>query len=676
MEIKTIIILAIVLTLVMPIIIILVEKQDQRDKAKTNFGASLYLKKSRKNSVYSIYKFLCDFSLTRGYIQKISRRYEIICPMNPNSIANKTMSLVGLSFLFSTLEISMIYLIGPSMNNFVLAIYLIFVINNEIINCYIRTAEIKLLEEIERFITNVGDSYFNKYHIDDAILDAVNSRMSEEMKIHAKILYEISTADNLKEAVVRYNNTIHNKYLKTFLSLCINVIENGDKRLHGQQLLTLNLLSLKREINLEYLKQTKLRFVFSGSIFVAVAVCVPITWIQNFAVSIAPELEQIYHGQIGILYVGVIFLTSAIVYIMINDAKEVKKVSISNNTSLKKLESITVIKEVLNNFCDKFYGITLVIRDTLKRLGETITPKQLLLKSLIIAISTFFFGIGAMFYIHQNNRILLTDKVVNIENMTSASSSEISAILEETILSYVNRYKGDKDFVTQESICSQVEKEGIIYNEALIMEAAEEIVSRIENYKQEYFKWYELLICLGMSMITFFIPYLMILYRRKLLQENMQDEVVQFNSIIYMMMYSDYISVIDILEQMELFAVVYKSTIRECINEYNSGDIQALIKMKERETNEEFLKLVDSLIRCDDIPIAEAFNKIACDRENNYDRRKQENEISIQKKADNIKPLSWIPGILIIIYLILPLLYAGLKELLNLRALIQNMSAI
>ena len=143
----------------------------------------------------------------------------------------------------------------------------------------------------------------------------------------------------------------------------------------------------------------------------------------------------------------------------------------------------------------------------------------------------------------------------------------------------------------------------------------------------------------------------------------MEDEVVQFNSIIYMMMYSDYITVADILEQMEIFSVIFKPTLRECLNEYNSGDIEALERMMERETNASFRHLVANLIRCDDLPISKAFNEIASDRENYFERRKQDDEFSLQRKADNIKPLAFLPSILVMIYLILPVVVISLKAL-------------
>jgi hypothetical protein len=245
--------------------------------------------------------------------------------------------------------------------------------------------------------------------------------------------------------------------------------------------------------------------------------------------------------------------------------------------------------------------------------------------------------------------------------MTSASSEKQQELMSETILRYVDKYKEEE--VATEQLIMELKNEGTFYNTLINEEIAAEIVIRTQKYQSEYLKWYEYIVCIMISVVAYYVPYLIILYRKKVLSMVMEDEVNQYNSIIYMMMYIDHVTVLDLLEQMELFAGVFKQSIQECINDYNSGDIEALNRMKENETFGPFKRLVDNLIRCDMIPIEKAFDEIASDRENYHDRRKQENEISIQRRADTVKPLSFIPAVLVTIYLLLPMLVAGLNML-------------
>ncbi|MDF2539266.1 MAG: hypothetical protein K0S76_2287 [Herbinix sp.] len=660
MKIKLIVTMALCLIIVLPIVGCVIHIIDQRDRIRDNSGAAIYVKKAKRRPWIKVYLILSKFFFTQGYIDKISRRYEILCPGDFGKIAEKTMNTVLLSWFCCSLEIFIIFIIKPNLHNSILAIILIFVINNEIINYRVSNLEIKLLEEMANFISDVRHNYHINRMVDDAILLSMED-ISYEMKLHAQKLYEITLSNNLKEDVSRYNAAANNKYLKTFLALCISVIEFNDKKINGQQLFTINLQHLKREIHIEILKRRKLKHVFSGTVFVTMAVCVPIDAIQSFGLSIVPELDRFYFGQVGMLYVGVILLSAVIVYLMINNMKEIKRFIPKNYWYLERIESLRFIKNALDNYFEKYYSKTLRLKETLKRVGETITPRQLLLKRMLAATITFFIGIGLIFYIHINNRQNILNKVTNIRVITTITAAKQLELAEDIILQTVRELKKEK--VTQDFILQKLMKEKQIHNSHFAEELSLEITNRIKHYQEEYFHWNELLFCIFVSGIAYYIPFWLILYQKRLLHMNMEDEINQFHSIIYMMMYIDHMTVKNLMEQLELFAVVFKPAIQECINDYNSGETEALLNLKEKEPYGPFRRLVDNLIRCDRISIDKAFDDIASDRENYHDRRKQENEISINKRMDIVKPLSFIPAVLVTIYLLLPLLYASLKEL-------------
>ncbi len=670
MPVKLYLIMGIIYISIVTLFGLFISRRDQKERLKGNSGVALYKSRLRTNYSEIIYKYMLRFPLTRGYIAKISRRYEMLCPGKPSDIAKKTMSLTGISFGACLAVLLFTYLLQPSTEHFVLAAYITFVINNEIINYYVNTAEIRLRMEQERFISNVGRNFFHNFYIDDAIQRAMDLPMSKEMRVHAQALYDITISNNLREEVERYNTASHDKFMKMLLSLCVNVVERSNGSEKEINMLVANLLNLKKEINLDYLKMKKLQFVFSGSIFAAVAVCLPLSAIQEFGLYISPELVTFYKGLLGILYIGLIYLCSIIVYMLTNSAKEVKRPTVRNYWYLEMIEKNKLVKMALNNFNEKNYSRMIHLKDTLKRLGENITPDQLLIKSLLISLCTFLFGIVFVLAMHSNTKDLLLKNVNDVGTLSTAATEEQLQMVKKTILYYSDKYKGE--IVSEEELKTEISEQNSFRNELIKEKIVDEIMIRNKKYSKEYFKYYELLLCIAISVIAFFIPYWLILYRKKLMLGVMDDEVLQFNSIIYMMMYSEYITVADILEQMEIFAVVFKTTIRECLNEFNSGDIEALERMRERETNDSFRHLVSNLIRCDDMPICKAFSEIAADRENYFERRKQEDEFSIQRKADGIKPLAFLPGILVMIYLILPVVVMSLKALQDVLALLKE----
>lgn len=726
-----IITMVIALSVVMPATAIFIGILDKKDKEKQNVGAAL-MKKNKKSLLYKTYRFLSRFPLTRSYMDKLTRRYDVLCPGDAKAIGIKSVTTFLLSMAISIIASIVLFFHRPTLQGGILAVIFVFVINNEVVTRQVRSTEIKLLKQMASFISDVRHNYYIHRMVDDAIELSLDS-CGKYMKPHAKKLLEVVSSNSLKEDVAKYNAATNNKYLKMFIALCISVIEDKDQTMNGQILFTANLEHLKKEINIEVLKLEKLRYLFSGIVFVTMSVCIPVGWIRNFAVDIMPRLNVFYDGRAGMLYVFLTYTVAVLIYILTNNLRETKKIIQNDYKILKRIEKMPIIKQALDNYTEKKYGKMKMLGDTLKRIGETMSPKLFLLKRMLTSGIIFVVCILLTLFMHssiRNHALNDTGEASQLENIGYIQNTDT---IDRLIVDYVHNYK-DKEFVpdktiktvqennaatnqepvsdsdvssgdfienmdeasetmtstvenfqnpgnTEDTLSESMDKNligysgevetlakelietGSINKRDLAYEVAAVIIQRILRYQNEYFKWYELIVCMAVAFIGFYAPYWMVLYKKKVLQMNMEDEVNQFNSIIYMLMYIEHMTVKDILEELEIFASVFKQSLRDCINEYNSGDIKALEHLKEKETYEPFRRMVDNFIRCDIIPIDKAFDEISSDRENYHDRRKQENEIAVQKRADIAKPLSFVPAVMVAIYLMGPLMWASLQEL-------------
>ncbi|NLZ82584.1 MAG: hypothetical protein GX915_02855 [Clostridiales bacterium] len=670
MDRKLMSIMVIALMVTLPIAIIIIHQIDKKDKLKNNISSSPSNSKKSYKIIYRLYQNLSRFPLTKAYMGQIRHRYDILYPGEENQIVNQTMKTALATWIACFITIVFICLRKPSLFNLIVGIFLIYVINKEIIGYMAKRTEVRLLEDMVVFLSEVRHNYHVNRMVDDAILNSMDD-LGYEMKIHGYKLYDILVSNNLKEEVTKYNSTTHNKYLKMFLSLSIGVIEYSDKKVHGQYLFTSNVENLIKEINIEILKQKKLHFLFSGVSFVTVSAIIPIDGIKQFGISMMPELDSFYNGSPGIILAVLTIITTSIIYTINNRLKDTSPTLPKDYSYLKKIEKNTIVKQSLDNYCEKNYGKMILLGETLKRMGDNITPRQLLLKRMIATVLISTMSLMFAFYIHENNKNNLLNKPANISSLFFIHNSNQKENIEEIILSNVNLYKDNKD-IRDELILRELKKEKSLYNTKANEEISGIIIGQIKDYQREYIKWYELILCFAAGLIGFYLPYWMILLRKRILSMNMEDEINQFHSIIYMIMFTDHITIKDLLEELELFAVVFKQSIQECINNYNSGEIEALTKLKDKENHPPFRRLVDNLIRCDAMSMERAFDEISSDRESYHDRRKQENEISIQKRADIAKPLSWIPAILVMTYLTLPLLLASLNELQGFKEAMRN----
>ena len=542
--------------------------------------------KSRRINLLGIYQGCNKFWLTKWYVEKISRGYEVLYPGEKQAIANKTMKTAILLWTLCNISIVFLFLAHPSLYTAATVILLIVVIHYEIVNGIIKSMEIRLLKQFEKYLSDVRHSYYINHMVEDAIADAIEN-CRYEMRIHATKLYDILTGVDPEDEISKYNDTVPNKFLRLFLSLSITVMDYGDQEVEGQSLFLSNIKTLKNDIHIELLKLSDTKFRFSGLIFIAVVPIFFLRMIESWSVSNLPELQSYYSGPKGIFLAIFIYIITIISYIMLNQLKEVQSIIPKDHFILSRLICKSWINRALDNYMEKHYGRILYVKELLKKSGDNISAKQFLLKRMLYGIIIFAASIVVFISLHINNQ-------------------------------------------------------------------------------SGYLLWKEVILSWILAYIAYWFPYWMVLYRRKIMQMNMEDEIIQYQSIIMMLMYMDRISVLNILEFMESFAIIFKDTIQSCINDYNAGDIQALEEMREKEVFEPFKRLVDSLLICDRIGIEKAFDEINTDRIYYQDKRKQENEMNLSTKVVIGKLIAYVPLILTIgLYLIVPFIIESMNQLME-----------
>lgn len=499
-------------------------------------------------------------------------------------IANKTMKTAFILWGLSFISIILLFASDPSLYTAAIVILLLVIIHHEILNGIIHSKEIKLLKQLEKYLSDVRHSYYINHMVEESIEEATE-HCGHEMKIHAIKLYDILTSDDTEEDIHKYQNTVPNKFLRLFLSLCITVMEYGDQEVSGQSLFLDNIKILKNDIHIELLKLSDTKFRFSGLTFIAVIPVFFLQLIKDWSISNLPELKIFYESSTGVVLGVFIYIFTLISYSMINHLKEIKSIVPKDHFILDKFVHIPWLNHLLENYIEKHYGKILYIKELLKKAGDNITVKQFILQRLLFQVITFLISISIFNGLHINNHV-------------------------------------------------------------------------------GHLMWQEVLLSWFLSHIAYYFPLWMILYKRKIATLNMDDEIIQFQSIIMMLMYMDRMSVLNILEFMESFAVIFKDSIQDCINDYNSGDIQALEELREKEAYEPFKRLVDSLIICDRIGIEKAFDEISTDRLYYQDKRKQDNEISLSKKVVVGKLIAYVPLMITVgFYLILPFIIESLNQL-------------
>lgn len=175
-----------------------------------------------------------------------------------------------------------------------------------------------------------------------------------------------------------------------------------------------------------------------------------------------------------------------------------------------------------------------------------------------------------------------------------------------------------------------------------------------------------LIISACLSFFAYKIPIWLLRYRRQMMQMYMEEEVLQYHSILMMLMYMDRISTYELLEAMESFALIFRKQLKACLTEFESGQMRALLHLRERVANEAMEKLIDNLMMCDEIGVEKAMDELTLEKNFYNDKRKQQNEYNLEKKGVLCKFLAFMPLIITIgFYLILPFITVSIGKLME-----------
>lgn len=628
-------------------------------------GGVRYGSKSAHLLFLKVYRYLHNFPLTHNYIEKLSYRYRIISPCDNKTIAIKTVGTCLITWTISLGTFFIIYISNRKLITLIIVGFAILIINSEVVSRIAKRHEIKILNEMQKMLSDVVHYYYVEYRIDDAIYRA-REHLSIDMKTAVDQIYMLLLSSDREVGLSEYYDNIPNKYLRAFLSLCIGIIERGDQLYEGKLLFVRNLENLQREINIEIDKLQRLNMEFMGVILCVVSPIFCIDIVKQFAISLKESMVDFYYGRQGFLLdLGLLAIIGAI-YIIMHKSSEFSIFHISNHKWLLRIDRIGFIKIAMNNYCDKNAAKQERLQRELRNGGNDLSARHFVLRSFLIALSIFILSIGIMLYLHDYSRKqLLTVKNHELEYLTSISKVSQYEAMSDTIETYTRKYIEEQitNPMKRDQLIQTFKRDGIYYSPPISEALADDILSRVEKYRSDYISFLDLGACLCISIMAYFIPIVILRYGSSVSGDAMEDEVNQFYALIGMLMYNDSITIKQILIEMESFAIVFKQSIRICIDDYASGDMLALNELKDREPYEPFRRIVDNLIRCDAMPVSQAFGEIQLDQDGYMLKRKLANEKSIRKRVIRAYILAAIPFILLFAYGLMPALTSSIKEL-------------
>jgi len=637
---------------------ILLQKLRRKEDIRVNL-------KMKKDFLYSSYLLVMKIALLKRYMDRIRRRIEILDLSDDWTIARKTMRFTALSLGVSLMVLVVLLLLSQNVYFVLISVFTVYILHNQILKMLVDKLDDKLLRQFEAFLGNVRHHYHEHGMIDEAIYDSIED-CGHEMALHANRMYEILTDTNIDDRVNQFNEVAPNKYMRTFITMSYMVQRFGDKLIEGKSVYLANLNYLKQEINMELLRREKLGYMFQSLSTIAVFPIFTLNPIKKWAVTNIPELIEYYDGSYGFIAIVVLFALAIAAYQLIGRLQSNAGYSPVSSKLYGALLKISFIRYCIDAILEKKYTISLKYERLLNKTGAQMTIREFILKQNIYAVIAFITTIGIILNVHLivRSNILFSSLNLKMASYDLNIDKEAELDIIDHDRKYIKEYWNKK--VTFHELEKRLESDGnyTVSNRAA---AARRILDKIEKYRANNFKWWELLLCIAVSFVSYNTPYWMLLFREHILKMSMEDEVKQFHAIILMLMHIERINVEDILHWMEQFAEIFKTSIQKCINNFEFGDRQALEQLMIDEPYPPFVRVIENLISAaDKITIEQAFDELKQEREYYQEKRKQDNEIMVNKRGMWGKFIAFIPmSCTIFLYLLVPFIMISARQLIN-----------
>lgn len=647
---------------------------------KSEYKKIQNLQRGTKASAFSseimyqkLYIFFSRVPFIKRYVLKLRRRLEIL-NIDDEYITRRDVAKILTKALVILIPLIIITILVTKSNYllmFILLIFELFMIDI-LIEGSVDKKDNELLTQQLDFFSEIRHAYHEFNMVEEAIYQ-VSQDDEKNISRQGEKIYEILTSDDPETELEKYYDVAPNNYLKEFAGISYLTKEFGDRKIDGASLYLKNVDNITQEMQIEILKRDKLSYVFRSLSFISIAPVLLLEPLKSWAVSNFSFVKNWYYGKSGMIVQILILIITFISYILVRKLKDNGSV----NMNTQNTENPWQAKLYKNKFAKKMIDLFLPkdgtkeykkVKQLLTDAASPLKMEWVYINRIALSIVTFVVSIFVFMYLHQIAIDYEYTQPTTDYNLISMSTKDEAKAMELTKQDnvFLDMFRGKLD-TTQKDIERALSKSKYYQDstDEEIETAAKRILGKLQVVNSESFQWFELLLAFVFAIIGYMSPIWLLMFQAKMRQLEMEDEVMQFQTIILMLMRIERINVEMMLEWLERYSNIFKSQITRCVNDYESGAWEALENLKNDISYLPLIRIVESMqAAVEKIPIKDAFDELDSEREYYRDKRKESNERLIKRQGMIGKAIGFAPMICLFVgYLIIPLVFIGLTSM-------------
>lgn len=531
----------------------------------------------------------------------------------------------------------------------------------------------KLLQEQLEFFSEIRHAYHEFNMVEEAIYQ-VSQDDEKNVSRQGEKIYEVLISNDPETELEKYYDIAPNSFLKEFAGISYLTKEFGDRKVDGASLYLKNINNITQEMQLEILKRDKLNYVFQSLSVISIVPILLLEPIKSWAVSSFSFTQDFYYGKVGMVVQILLLILTFLSYTLIRKLKDngstQGETKNTENPWQAKVYKNPVGKKVVDLFIPKkgtkdYKKIRNLLKDSASKLKmEWLYVNRVVLALVVFVASIFTFGV-----LHQVAIDFQYEQPTSDYDMIGGMSEKDKKKAEELTKQdnvFLNRFKGQRN-VTASQIAT-VMKASPYYKDVdddKVNEAAERVLGKLKIINSEYLQWFELLLSFVFAIVGYMAPLWIMKFQLKMRQMEMENEVMQFQTIILMLMRIERVNVEIILEWLERYSNIFREPISKCVNNYEAGAWEALEELKNDVSYKDFVRIIESMqAAVEKIPIRDAFDELDSERDYYQAKRKESNDRLISRKGMIGKGIGFAPLVsLFVLYLIIPLVFIGMMSM-------------
>ncbi|WP_405109852.1 hypothetical protein MHH28_32135 [Paenibacillus sp. FSL K6-1217] len=532
----------------------------------------------------------------------------------------------------------------------------------------------QMLYDQSSMILDIRHEY-HQTHMVQVSLENSAERSKPMVAVHARQIAGILAAVDPEDELQKYYEVAPNRYMKQLAGVSYKIGEYGDADIHkGERSIYLSMLgNIREEIHMDINRRERIDRLLYGIVFVAISPVFMLDPIRNWAENMFPVVSNYYNSAWGLYSLILLYITFIVSFIALRILKGVDEDTQAIKDEGKWLNRMLKRKWVFRA-ADRITPaehepVHFKVARRLKDANSGLSQHAYYLQKSLTAAAIFLLVLVLQFSIHGSIRHNLLHP--NVQITTGGNQTESQRMLSEERYAFEQSLMGEliaKDITPDEMLIyiqEKAENKHFLQFNTDQNAYAQQLIHRVDQYHQEYFKWYELLLAFSLAFAGFYVPDLFLLIRTQLRKWEMQNEVDGFNTLSMMLSQFPNISVYEMIEWLHRYSYIFERQLLRCMLDYEAGGWDAIDQLKEDARFVPLERLADRLqVAADLIPVKKAFDDMDAERAFAMDQRKEHYEKVISRKNTLGKMFGFLPmQATFTLYLLLPFVYMAFQQL-------------